>query len=293
MLHKLGHRVMTATGYRGQPAELMLALHAWHSRAAIAGFRARYPDRPIILALTGTDINEYIHSHPEDTLNSLDTANALIGFHDLVRDVIPEPFRQKLNIIYQSAKPLTGKRNLSKRHFDICVIGHLRPIKDPLRTAMAVRKLPPTSRIRVIQLGKAIDPGLQRSAGREMKDNPRYLWKGEVPGWQVRRQLLRSHLMVISSLSEGGANVVSEAVVAGVPVVASAIAGNIGLLGTDYEGYFPVGDTEALRELLLELERNPARLAQLEKQCIARRTLFTAQQEQQSLGKLIEAVSGG
>ena len=56
--------------------------------------------------------------------------------------------------------------------------------------------------------------------------------------------------MVISSLSEGGANVISEAAVAGVPVLASRIDGNVGLLGADYPGYFPVGDTEALARLL-------------------------------------------
>ena len=288
MLHGIGHKITTATEYHGQPAELMLALHAWYSHDAIAGFRARYPDRPIILALTGTDINENIHSDPDTTLDSLNTADALIGFHDRVRDIIPEAFRRKLNIIYQSARPLTGKRNPSKRHFDICVIGHLRPVKDPLRAAMAVRELPPASRIRVIHLGRALDPGLRQAAETEMKTNPRYLWKGAVPGWQVRRELLRSHLMVISSRSEGGANVVSEAVVAGVPVVASAIDGNIGLLGDYYGGYYPVGDTDTLRELLLELEDNPAQLAQLEKQCITRRSLFMPAAEQQTLGKLID-----
>jgi len=291
MLHNLGHKVTTATSYHGESAQLMLALHAWHSREAMGRFRALYPDRPIILALTGTDFNEYIHSQPDATLNAMTTADALIGFHDLVRDSIPEAFRQKLTIIYQSARPLTGKRNPSKRHFDICVIGHLRPVKDPLRTAMAVRDLPSASRIRVIHLGKALDPKLKQAAQTEMKNNPRYLWKGEVPGWQVRRELLHSHLLVLSSLSEGGANVISEAVVAGVPVVASNIAGNIGLLGDYYSGYYPVGDTNALRELLLELEGNPALMTQLEKQCIARRSLFTPQQEQENLRKLINKVT--
>jgi len=49
---------------------------------------------------------------------------------------------------------------------------------------------------------------------------------------------------------EGGANVVSEALADRVPVLASRIPGNVGLLGPDYPGYFPVGDTRALAELL-------------------------------------------
>jgi hypothetical protein len=44
---------------------------------------------------------------------------------------------------------------------------------------------------------------------------------------------------------EGGANVVSEALVAGVPMIASEIPCNAGLLGKDYPGYYPAGDEHA------------------------------------------------
>ena len=60
--------------------------------------------------------------------------------------------------------------------------------------------------------------------------------------------------MVLSSRSEGGANVISEAIVAGVPILASRMDGNVGLLGADYPGYFPVGDTQALARLLWRIE---------------------------------------
>ena len=50
--------------------------------------------------------------------------------------------------------------------------------------------------------------------------------------------------MVLSSVSEGGANVDFRGRRrAGVPVLASRMDGNVGLLGSDYPGYFPVGDT--------------------------------------------------
>ena len=94
------------------------------------------------------------------------------------------------------------------------------------------------------------------SAGRD-ESQPRYRWRDDVPAAAVRRLLARSHAMVISSLSEGGANVISEAAVAGVPVLASRMDGNVGLLGADYPGYFPVGDTRALARLLERLEREP------------------------------------
>jgi glycosyltransferase involved in cell wall biosynthesis len=129
-----------------------------------------------------------------------------------------------------------------------------------------------------------------RSAARainEMKQNPRYVWKGEVPGWQVRQELKHSHLMVISSKAEGGANVVSEAVVAGVPIIASEIEGNIGLLGNTYGGYYPVGDTNALRDLMLKTEASREFVERLEAMCHALLPRFTIEQEHESWHKLI------
>jgi hypothetical protein len=38
------------------------------------------------------------------------------------------------------------------------------------------------------------------------------------------------------------APLMSEAIAASVPIIASRIDGNVGILGTDYPGYFDVGD---------------------------------------------------
>src|SRR4029450_8264430 len=112
-------------------------------------------------------------------------------------------------------------------------------------------------------VGRAYTPQWAERAVAEMASNPRYRWRGDVPAATVRRLLARSHAMVISSLSEGGANVISEAVVAGVPILASRIDGNVGLLGGDYPGYFPVGDTRALAHLMQRVESDPRFVARL------------------------------
>ena len=152
-------------------------------------------------------------------------------------------------------------------------------IKDPLRAAEAARLLPATSRVRIEQVGRAYTPAWAARARAEMTANPRYLWRGDVPGAAVRRLLARSHAMVISSLSEGGANVISEAAVAGVPVLASRIDGNVGLLGADYPGYFPVGNTEALARLLKRLEGEPRFVARLIHALARRAPLFRPARE--------------
>ncbi len=207
----------------------------------------------LIVGLAGTDIDRFLDSDRATVLGSLDRADALVGLHDRVADAIPPRYHAKLSIIHQSAAPLRRTTPL-RGVFEVCVIGHLREEKDPLRTALAARALPAASRLRVSHAGRAHEPRWADAARTEMAANPRYRWLDEIPGWRVRRLLGRARLMVLSSVMEGGANVLSEAIVAGVPVLASAIPGSIGLLGPDHPGYFPVGDTAALTALLARAE---------------------------------------
>jgi glycosyltransferase involved in cell wall biosynthesis len=171
------------------------------------------------------------------------------------------------------------------------VIGHLRDVKDPFRAAKAARLLPAASRIRVVHLGAAETPRWAATARAEMKRNPRYLWRGDRPRGEVRRLLGRARAMVLSSRSEGGANVISEAAAAGLPVLASRIDGSVGLLGRDYPGYFPVGDTAALARLLHRLESNPDFLARLRRAIARRALLFRPAREKAAWQALIREVA--
>ncbi len=291
ILRRLGHRIAVETDYRGEPADLMIALHAWRSAAAIAHFAETWPDRPLVVVLTGTDAYRFIHSHRETTLASLEAADRIVGLHDPVGNVLPERLRPKLRVIVQSARPLTTRRP-ARRHFRVCVAGHLREEKDPLRPARAVRELPSGSRIRVDAYGGAHSDDWARAAHAEMQINPRYRWHGEIPHAELRRVFSRSQLLVLPSLMEGGANVVSEAVMAGLPVIASDIEGSVGLLGSDYPGYYPVGDAEALRKRLLQAESDPTFYETLENSCAMRRARFTPEREQAGWAALIDDIQG-
>jgi putative glycosyltransferase (TIGR04348 family) len=291
ILGELGHRVSISEATDGTGDNMMVAVHAWRSARSIRGFSDRHPDRPLVVLLAGTDVYRFQHSHPEETLEPMERATALVGLHDLVERAIPRRFGKKLHIIHQSAQPLARPRAPSKRRFDICVVGHLREEKDPLRAAYAARLAPTGSRLRVIQLGKAIDDRWACAAAAEMAANPRFVWRGEVTGGQVRQQFSRSHAMVISSVMEGGANVVSEAVAAGLPVIASRIDGNVGLLGKDYAGYFPVEDTDALAALLQKAESDPGFLKRLAAQCRKRRPLFQPSRERAAWRRLLAEIA--
>lgn len=286
ILRGLGHRVQVSTGYAGEPAELMIALHAWRSAAAIERFAAIHPGRPLIVALTGTDAYRFIHSDPEVTLRSIALADRLVGLHAGIADTLAPDQRAKVRVIYQSARPL-ARRAPVRRRFRVCVAGHLREEKDPLRPAYAVRNLPDDSRIEIRHFGKAHSAEWAEAAQAEMAGNARYRWYGEVPHHRLRAAFARSHLLALPSRMEGGANVISEAVMAGLPVVSSKIAGSIGLLGADYPGYFATADTQALRALLLRAESDHGFYAQLHQACAARRPLFSAEHERDSWRKLL------
>jgi glycosyltransferase involved in cell wall biosynthesis len=136
------------------------------------------------------------------------------------------------------------------------MLAHLRAVKDPLLPAAAARLLPADSRVRIEHAGAALDPELGAAAEAEARDNPRYRWLGDLPHPEALRLLAGSRVMVHPSRHEGGANVVSEALAAGIPVLASRIPGTVGLLGEEHPGYFSAGDAAALASALLRAEHN-------------------------------------
>lgn len=287
---QLGHTVSIQVEWDKQGCDIMVALHAWRSAKAIIDFKNKYPTKPLILAMTGTDLYRYISTHAETTLNSIALADYLVTLHSLAKNALPKISQHKTHVIHQSAKLLSSKVKRSVNTFDICVVGHLREEKDSLRVAYAVRNLPVNSRIRVLHYGKSHNEEWAEMAHQEEKTNSRYQWLGEVPHWKIRQAYSRCHLMVLPSIMEGGANVISEATIAGLPVIASDIDGSIGLLGENYTGYFPVKNTAALTALLSKAETDNNFLSKLEQQCKQRAALFTHQAEKQAWDNLLNKV---
>jgi glycosyltransferase involved in cell wall biosynthesis len=142
-----------------------------------------------------------------------------------------------------------------------------------------------------VQAGDGDDEQLLERARAEAVKNSRYLYLGSIPRWKVRRLIASSHLIVLSSKIEGGANVISEAIVDYVPVLASRIPGNVGLLGESYPGYFEPGDTAGLTALMSNVETGPDLYQELRTRCALLARRFRPEDEQQSWAKLILEVT--
>jgi putative glycosyltransferase (TIGR04348 family) len=253
-LRELGHQVELSREYHGGDYDALLALHARKSADAIRAFHAGHPGAPVVLALTGTDIYPSLDSAGVDP-KVLAIADRLVLLQPRGLDQLGPADRDRARVIVQSVPPI-GREPPRAGCFEVAFLAHLRAVKDPLRPAEAVRDLPAGSRILVTHLGAAQDGELGAAAAAQSASNPHYDWLGPRPREEALGLLARSRLLVLTSRQEGGANVISEALAAGLPIVCSAIPGSAGLLGEDYPGYFPAGDTGALARALYDAEQD-------------------------------------
>jgi len=288
----MGHAPFIATELGARAHDLLVALHARKSAEAVRISRERSPDRPIVVALTGTDLYRDIH-HDEAAKRSLELADRLIVLHPGGERELPVRLRPKVRVIPQSASPPARAPRRRARSFDVAVVGHLRPEKDPLRTALAARLLPGESRIRVLHAGRAISEEARSAAEAEQQANARYRWLGELSRGRARALIARCRVLSLTSEIEGGANVLSEALAARIPILASRIACTEAILGEDYPGLFPVGSTRALARLLRRVEEDPRFLAELARRCRARRTWVSPARERAAWRGLLRELRHG
>jgi putative glycosyltransferase (TIGR04348 family) len=288
-LEELGYSVGVTESWSGGDAGLLIALHAYRSHQSIVEFKKKYPNRHIVLILTGTDLYRDMKNHGE-VIQSMEMADQLITLQSSALDLIPASLRYKAQVIYQSVEIGTTD-SVAKEDFLVSIIGHLREEKDPFCIARSLPLLPADSKITVRHLGQAMNSEMKDLAKHFNATIDRYQWIGEVSHADALRMLSESRLMVISSRMEGGAHVVSEAIALGIPVIASDIPGNRGLLGEDYPAYYPVADESALANLLYRSETMPTFYASLQKYIDLRKELIKPAREKQSIQELVSTLT--
>ena len=271
------HRIQVGVAWQGEECDALIALHARRSHDSIVRWNAT--GKPLVVVLTGTDLYRDLPDSPE-AKQSLELADRLVVLQEAALDELGS-FRGKARVVYQSADPeLTHKP--PKAAFRVAVIAHLRAEKDPLRAAAALEQLPDRD-LEVVQVGEALDPRLGAEAEAMMKREPRYRWLGSLPHGKALHWMATSHVLVVSSVMEGGANVICEAARIGTPVIGSRMSGNVGMLGPDYPGYYPVADHGALAKLLAQAKHDAAFYRRLKNALRARRALFAPAAERRAL----------
>lgn len=266
--------------------DLLIALHAQRSAESLARFAATHADRPTVVVLTGTDL------YPSLTTDAiagdgLAHARRLVVLQPEAMDALPASMRAKAETIVQSA-PTLKRRAPDPRTFDLVMVGHMRSVKDPGTAWRAFQRVARGDQsVRLIHIGDALEPSYRDQALQLAASYRNYRWLGPLSHAMTRQQIRRARALVIPSIAEGGANVVVEAITSGVPVLASAIPGNLGLLGRGYAGTFPTGDDVALATLIERVRHNRDFLAMLQRQCAERASLFRPEYERERLSTLV------
>ena len=283
LLRELKHEVSVTNEFSGAMRDVVVALHARRVADSVQAAKGR---APLVLVLTGTDVYRDIHED-DSARESLELADVIVTLQPLAIRQLPKRLWGKTHSVLQSTVAPSHLPGKSTRALDMCVVGHIRDEKDPLRAAEASRLLPTNSRIRITQAGGILDNRYKGELGKEEQANPRYRYVGELPHAKVMRLIARSHALVLTSRMEGGANVIGEACVCNTPVISSNIDGSRGLLGDDYPGYFDVGDTSALARLMQRFERDADFRRQLQRRCKALKSDFKPQAEKNALAELL------
>lgn len=278
-LRQSGHRVSVMVQWNGKPCDLLLALHARRSHDSVLAFRKRFPAGPLVVTLTGTDLYKDLPASRE-ARESLEMADRIIVLQSDAKRKLKRALRSKARVVYQSAAPAV-RHSPPSDCFRVAVVGHLREVKDPFRAALALAHL--EGKAEVVQVGDALSPAFAARARQLMRREPRYRWLGGRSHAQSLGWIARSHLLVVSSAMEGGANVIAEAARIGTPVLASRVSGNVGMLGGNYPGYFPFCDERALGKLIEKAFEEKKYLQRLKRALAARRRLFAPAAERRAL----------
>ena len=270
-------------------ADVLLALHARRSATSVAAWAHAHPKRPLVLALTGTDLYQDIH-HDADAQRSLQLATHLIVLQEQGLQELPQALRHKAHVVYQSSTPMPPV-NKTQAHLRAVMVGHLRDEKSPQVLWQTAQALHADDGIFIDHIGRSLDPALATQAQQTASQCPHYRWLNELPYVPTRRSIQRAHVLVHTSRIEGGAHVIMEAVLSGTPVLASRVSGNVGMLGADYPGYFEPGNSQELAALLRECRQTQNQtdglLTKLTQASQTRAELFQPEREQADLCGLI------
>jgi len=284
-LQQAGHQATAMHTDTPPPADVQISLHVLKTAAASAYFAKNNSGR-LFICLTGTDMNGGFEQNPKLSEQTIDLAEKLVVAHPACVPQIPDRWQSKTVVIYPSVTLPELDAIVTPAAPLFTCIGHLRPVKAPHLMYSAIQNIQQL-KLAAASLGNAYDVTDGQQALLNVRHDDRYQWHTGFDRKTALEWMKASLATINSSLSEGGANTVIEAIQLRVPVLATNIPGNRGFLGDDYEGYFEPGSANQLAELMRRCLDQTDFVERLKTQLDQRRPLFSPKRESEQLGKLV------
>ena len=284
-LQQAGHHAIAMHTDTPPHADVQISLHVLKTAAASEYFVKNNRGR-LFICLTGTDMNGGFEQNPKLSEQTIDLAEKLVVAHPACLPQIPDRWRAKTVVIYPSVTlPELNTIATPAAPLFTC-IGHLRPVKAPHLMHSAIQEIPQADLI-AASIGNAYDVTDGQQALLNARQDARYRWQGGFDRKTALEWMDASLATINSSISEGGANTVIEAIQLRVPVLATNIPGNRGFLGDDYSGYFETGRSDQLAELMRRCLEQPDFVERLKTQLDRQRPLFSTERESEELASLL------
>ncbi|MGJ8657869.1 MAG: glycosyltransferase [Akkermansiaceae bacterium] len=270
-------------------ADVMIALHARKSAHFTEDFIELNPTGKVIVYLTGTDLYSDIPDGCPICEQSLERADALVVSQEASLASVPEKYRAKTVVVHASIQlPVeVVDDSVTEPDLFLCV-GHLRAVKQSFMAVKSLQLLDES--VRLVLLGKEVDVDSGEIARKWEVEDSRFQWLGGVSYKESLKWMQRSVVTINTSLMEGGANSVGESIVLGVPVLASKVEGNVGMLGEDYVGYFSANSEQELAELMYRVLNDQCFLSKLRDQVGVRSKRFLRESETKDWVNLIQKI---
>ena len=266
-------------------AKCLIALNGRKGAEEIFKFLQRQPDNPVIALLTGTDVNHPEMEQPDSiTRKALELSTAIVSLHDGFAHRIPKHLLEKTEVIYPSVMLPDPLDHSPSKPPKVIIAGNFRAEKNPSLMMKAVREMK-ESPLHFHAYGQGGD--YQRDLERTAAECPHFYFHGVKEHDVLLGEMQAAHVLLNTSTQEGGANAICEAIALGLPVVASRIAGNMGMLGENYAGFFPVEEVTKLIEILGRAAKNHDFYQLLKEQIATRAPLFSHQRETEQWVNLI------
>jgi len=280
--------VVVSDGDDFSNTDVLIALHARKSAHFIDDYLSKNPRGKVLLYLTGTDLYADIPNGCAICQRTMQLADKLVVSQEASLNSVPDQFHSKTEVIYTSIElPEVVSTEVDEVPLISCV-GHLRAVKKPLMGVKAMQLIEGDLQLKL--LGNVVDEDLGAEAHMWQKKDERFQWLGCVSHEKTMEWVSRSVATLNTSVMEGGANSVGESIVLGVPVLASNIEGNVGMLGEDYDGYFSAESEAELAELMQRVIYDEVFLEHLREQVRKRSVKFTRENEKRGWLDLIKGV---